>query len=265
MALRCKRMAGQLLALLIAALLSACVATPTTSKSGADKEEQLSNRLQLAINYIRTNNHERAREHLQRAEEIDSRSPEVQDLYALLYQREREFEIAEQHYKKALSYDASFTRGRNNYGSFLLRLGRAEEACEQFKKGSQDLGYIRRFELFHKIGLCELLSSNRADAKDAFLKTLALNKQYSPAALELAQIAFDEKQYAQSKQFLNHYNEYRRQPTSRGLWLGVQLEHMFGNKDARDSQGLALKNLFPDSEENLRYQNWLKNGYQHQP
>jgi type IV pilus assembly protein PilF len=56
---------------------------------------------------------------------------------------------------------------------------------------------------------------------------------------------------------LDKYNENRRRPTPRGLWLGVRLEHQLGNKDAEASQGLALRNLFPNSRENQEYQNWL--------
>ena len=259
-----KRVGFYGIALLLTAVLAACTTTSNSNKPQPinDKEKLLDNRLQLAIKYMQTGNHERAREHLSRAEEINSRSPEVHDLYALLYQREREFEIAESHYKKALSYDSGFTRGRNNYGSFLLRQGRTKDACEQFKQAASDLGYARRFELYYKIGLCALRLGNQQEAKEAFLKSLALRSQFAAPSLELAQIAYDDKNYAQAKKYLNHYNNNRSRPSAPGLWLGVRLEHMFGDRDARDSKGLALKNLFPDSEENLRYQKWLKNGYQ---
>ena len=33
------------------------------------------------------------------------------------------------------------------------------------------------------------------------------------------------------------------------LWLGVRLERHLGNRDAEASQGMALKKLFPDSQE----------------
>ncbi len=247
--------------LLAVLLLSACVSTSNRPEAKFDKQKALSSRLQLAINYIQTNNHEAARENLQRAMDIDSRSPEIYDLYALIYEREREFDIAEKNFHKALSLDPGFTRGRNNYGSFLLRRNRAVEACEQFRLGADDLNYPRRAELFYKIGLCELMQSKRAQAREAFLKALGLNVSFAPASLELAEMAYTEQNYAQAKQYLSHYDKFRRGPSPRGLWLGIRLEQIFGNLDARDSKGLALKNLFPDSEENLQYQQWLKNGY----
>jgi len=251
-----------LFSLIILLSLAGCTTTSDKPKPVTDKQKLLDNRLQLSIRYIQTGNHERAREHLKRAEEINGRSPQVHDLYALLYEREREFKVAENHFKKALSYDSSFTRGRNNYGSFLLRQGRAKDACDQFKRGADDLGYARRFELYYKIGLCESSLGQEELASDAFLKSLALNQQFSQASLELAQIAYDNKNYPEAKKYLSHYNNNRNRPSARGLWLGIRLEHLFDNKDARDSHALALKNLFPESQENLLYQNWLKNGYE---
>ena len=40
--------------------------------------------------------------------------------------------------------------------------------------------------------------------------------------------------------------------------MAVRLEHAFGNKDGEASKALALKNLFPYSEEAIAYKAWLK-------
>lgn len=133
--------------------LMGCTTTttsPTANKPEVDTEKVMDNRLQLALGYMGQGNHERAREHLNKAMEVNSRSPELHDVWALLYQRENELEAAESHYKKALSYNPKFTRGRNNYGLFLLRLNRAEEAYQQFVIGSEDLGYPKRANYFIK-------------------------------------------------------------------------------------------------------------------
>lgn len=248
-------------ALLAMLVFTGCVSTTSRPQPAVNEQKVLDSRLQLAVNYIQANNYVAAREHLNKALEIDRRSPEVHVLFAQIYWQEREFEIAEQYFNKALAYDSGFTRGRNNYGSFLMSRNRAPEACDQFRKGAEDLNYPRRSELFFKIGLCELMQARRDEARDAFLKTLALNGSFAPASLELADMAYADKNYSQAKQYLSHYDKYRRGPTARGLWLGVRLEHWFGNLDGRDSKGMALRNLFPDSEENLQYQQWLRNDY----
>ena len=216
-------------------LMTGCVTTNTgaSQKSKVDTEKVMENRLQLAL--------------------------ELHDVWALLYQREMELEAAESHYKKALSYDPTFTRGRNNYGLFLMRLNRIEEAHQQFVKGSEDLGYPKRAELLYKVGLTALKLDRVQEAEDAFTKAAILSPQMAMAYLELAEIAYKRGDNSRSKQLLDKYNTTKSNASPRGLWLGIRLENSFGNQDAEASQGMALRNLYPNSQENLEYQSWLKN------
>lgn len=241
-------------------VLAGCTTTTTTNgvaTQAVDKQKALENRLQLALGYLSKGDRERARQNLEKAEEINSRSPEIQDIWALLYQQEMELGEAEAHFKRALSYDSNFTRGRNNYGMFLLRQQRYEEAYKQFVIGTEDLSYPKRGELFYKVGVTALKLNKPTEAEEAFKRALVLEPGLSQAYLELADLSFTQGDLSGSKLMLDKYNENRRRPTPRGLWLGVRLEHQLGNKDAEASQGLALRNLFPNSRENQEYQNWL--------
>jgi len=243
-------------------LMVGCTTTFTTDgvdEIRVDNQKILDNRIQLALGYLSKGDHEGARQNLNKAMEVDSRSPELHDVWALLYQKEGELGEAEKHYKMALSYDPLFTRGRSNYGLFLLRQNRYEEAYLQFSKGAEDMGYPRRAELFYKVGIAALPLNKLAEAENAFTRAATLNPQLSAAYLELADLAYNRGEYPRAKQLLNQYNNIKDRPIPRGLWLGVRLEHSLGNQDAEASQGLALRHMFPDSRENLEYQNWLKN------
>lgn len=243
-------------------LILGCTTTATSpigNNKEVDKDKVVENRLQLALGYMGKGNHERAREHLNKAMEANSRSPELHDVWALLYQREKELEAAESHYKKALSYDPKFTRGRNNYGLFLLRLNRTEEAYQQFVIGTEDLGYPKRAELFYKVGITALRLNKNKEAEGAFTKAAILSPTMSAAYLELAQLSYAKGDYPRSKALLDKFNSTKSNASAKGLWLGVRLEHNLGNRDAEASQGMALRNLFPDSPENKEYQNWLTN------
>lgn len=243
-------------------LMAGCTTTTTTSSMGripsVDKEKALDNRLQLALSYLGEGNHEAARVNLKKAEKINNRSPELHDIWALLYQREMEWDEAEAHYKKALSYNPAFTRGRNNYGSFLLRLNRVDEAYNQFLKGSEDLGYSKRADLFYKVGVTALMLNKQLEAEKAFTKAIILDPQMSYAYLDLAEMAYNSEDYPKSKLFLAKYNQMKSGVDPKGLWLGIRVEDRLGNKNSVASQGMALKNLFPNSEQSKLYQNWLK-------
>ena len=258
-----KQSAPCLIVWILSALL--VVGCTTTTTTDGVKDEPVSNnkivdnRIQLALGYLSKGDHEGARQNLNKAMEVNSESPELHDVWALLYQEEQEYGEAESHYKQALAYDPSFTRGRSNYGLFLLRLGRYEEAYQQFSKGAEDLGYPRRAELFYKVGISALELDKLAEAEKAFTKAAVLNPKLSVAYLELAELAYGQGDFPRASQLLNEYNRTKRGPSPRGLWLGVRLERSLGNKDAEASQGLALRNLFPDSQENQEYQSWLEN------
>ena len=255
------RSVATLVTLLLSLLLLVGCTTTTTVNGMAtqdlDKEKALENRLKLALGYMSKGDRERARHHLERAMEINSRSPEVHDVWALLYQQEMELEEAEEHYRKALSYDPGFTRSRNNYGSFLFRQERYEEAYQQFRTASEDLAYPKRAEVFLKMGVTALKLDKRQEAEEAFKKSIVLEPELSQSYLELAGLAFSRGDYQRAKQLLEKYNQNRPTPTPRGLWLGVRLANQLGDRDMEASQGLALRNLFPDSRENQEYQHWL--------
>lgn len=249
-----------LMAILVVTL-AGCVGSTLSRQD--EKDAALRSRLRLATEYLRVSNHVGARDHLQRALEIDSRSAEAYDLMALLYAKELEPEVAEQHYRDAIRYDPDFTRARNNYGSFLYSLGRYDDAIEQFKKGSADLDYPLRYEVFGKLGLSALKLEQREQARKSFEKAIALNPRWSLPYLELASIAYEDRDYRIAERYLKAFDQLNGRPTARSLWLGIRIDDVAGKKDKRDSKALALKNLFPKSEENLAYQNWLKNGRQH--
>ena len=65
---------------------------------------------------------------------------------------------------------------------------------------------------------------------------------------------FNEKNYAQSKRYLDQYSRLAPQNSPRSLWLGIRIERIFGNKDKEASYALALRNLYPYSNEYLKYQ-----------
>ena len=72
--------------------------------------------------------------------------------------------------------------------------------------------------------------------------------------LELAEVYFELEDYAQSQRFYDGFRRQTPQQTARALWLGVRLADRFNNSDAMSSYSLALKNLYPTSNEYLEYQ-----------
>lgn len=247
---------GMGIAILIATL-AGCVTTVTGSNTKVDKEKALASYVQLILNDIRNKNYTLARLHIKKAEALDKDAPGLLNGRALLHQYEGEPKLAEQYFKQALKEDKYFSQARNNYATFLYAQKRFEEAKEQFEIVSRDVDYKRRAWSVLGLGQSAKQLGNTARAQSAFEQALALQPRMAQAMVELAEIHFDNKEYAESKKYLEAYNKASRQ-SPRTLWLGIRIERIFGNKDKEASQALVLKNLYPYSKEYLEYQRVVK-------
>lgn len=238
----------------LAVALAGCVSSSPHRQ--VDQAQVLKNHVQLALGYIGTGDRDSARYHLSLASDVDRRAPAVLHAYALLYQLEGELDIAENHYRRALAADRRFSQARLNYGVFLYGQQRFEDAYRQFRTVADDLEYERRAVAFSHLGLAALKLERHADAVTAFQRATQLDPTLARPYLELAQIELAAGNYSRSKQWLDQH--HRLAPASAAsLWLGVQLASIFGDRDGEASNGLALRNLFPYSEETLAYQKWL--------
>lgn len=253
---RTSRFAQCCIALLLLLSLTACVTTLEGGNPATDPDAALETYVQLGLGYLRTGNRDAARLNFNRALEIDKRSPGAHDGLALLYQMEAMNDLAERHFKRAIRYDRNFARARNNYGTFLYDQGRFEEAFKQFELASRNLNYNRRPIALVNLGRTALKLGNVDRAESALKHALVLDPRLERAMIELAEIYFDQQNYAEAKRYLDMYAEHTRH-SPRSLWLGIRLERIFGNRDKEASYGLALKNLHPYSQEYLEYQRSL--------
>ncbi|MDB9793216.1 hypothetical protein OAD32_03910 [Porticoccaceae bacterium] len=82
--------------LLLAVMVSAgCVSSGANKSAGADPDAANQQHIRLALSYISSNNRDLARVHLEKAKAFNPRSAQLYNGYALLYQMEQEFELAE--------------------------------------------------------------------------------------------------------------------------------------------------------------------------
>lgn len=246
------------LVLCLSILLAGCVSQRSGSAQEVDSEKALDAHVKLAIGYIENRNRESARHHLRKAFELDKNSAKATAAQALLYQVEGEAELAEENFKRALRQDPDFSQARNNYASFLYAQGRYEQAYEEFTRVSRDLDYDNRDLALLNLGRTALKMGNKERAKAAFEHAYNLNPRMPSLLLELAQISFDEKDYAQAKRYLDRYGNLARQ-SAQSLLLNIKIERIFGNKDKEASHAMALKNRFPYSKEYLEYKRNMSN------
>ncbi len=112
------------------AFLLAATAMPTLADGGGDRYAS-SSRLGAFQDLIESNDFERAVEELSAALEETPEDPDLLNLYAFSNRKLARFDIALEHYMKALEIDPEH-RGANEYlGELYLQMGQLDKAEER--------------------------------------------------------------------------------------------------------------------------------------
>tara|TARA_Y100000782_G_scaffold27470_1_gene30669 strand:+ start:1083 stop:1832 length:750 start_codon:yes stop_codon:yes gene_type:complete len=233
--------------LLLSLLLAGCVTTGDVPRK-VDPDAARDSYIQLGIGYLQKGETERAKAPLSEALKLDPRSASAHMVLALVFQQEGEYDAAEEHFRSALSADASNARILNNYGAFLLDRERYAEALSYFQKAAADTLYSERSRVFENMGITYLRMGDSASARENLERSLRLNSRQPRALLELAQLEFAAGEFVPAWDHYRRFDQLSSQ-NAPSLWLGVQLARRFEDHSKAVSYGLQLKRLYPNSPE----------------
>ncbi|TXJ08826.1 MAG: type IV pilus biogenesis/stability protein PilW [Acinetobacter sp.] len=239
--------------------VAACQTTSSTSTLGEKNPDRAAKlRTQLAAEYIRTNDLDKAKNELDQALSIDSRSVDANLMMGVLLQKEgspSNLKKAEDYFKRAVALDNKAAQVRNNYGTYLFQLERYQDAVEQFQIASVTLGYEQRYAALENLGRTYLKLNDTAKAEHAFMQALQINRDAVIARIELAELLYMQEKFTLAGQMYEDYVRYTGQSNqgARALWIGVRLA-----RARHDDIGMKvlinqLRAQFPDSPEYKRY------------
>lgn len=251
-----------LMAIVLAALLAACGQVVEINGRKLDPQSSAHDHVAIAVQYLQKGDYDEAHRHLQKALDLDPKSAEAHNFLAYLLEQEGDQKEAEKHYRRAVSLQADYSQAHNNYGSFLYKKGDFSGAASEFAKASEDLSYDKRELALENLGRALVKTGDTAGAETALTRALRLNQDLPLANFEMAQIQFNKGNTAGARQLYQRYLQLTpgQVQSARTLWLGIRLERINGDKNALASYELALKRLYPDSEEYTAYQKSLGQG-----
>jgi type IV pilus assembly protein PilF len=243
-----------------ALMLTACVTTTTggfNTEPSAERAER--DFVQLAIGYYEAGDMGAARRNINNALALNSRSSAAYNVLALVLQREGDRELARETFERALELDANNSRARNNYAAFLFDIGEFEQSYRQLEVVANDTTYESRDLAFQNLGLSALRTDRPERAEYAFERALQLNGNAVRSLLELAQIKFEQGEFAQAMTYYNRFVTSSQflnvVQTPRSLLLGIQLERRFDNEEGAAIYAVLLERLYRDSPEYRQYLN----------
>ncbi|MDO4698988.1 MAG: type IV pilus biogenesis/stability protein PilW [Pasteurellaceae bacterium] len=176
--------------------LAACVSqtSPDHSPSSFNRSEAVKARINLALAYLEQNDLPKAKQNIDKALEHDRNDYLPHSVLAYYYQQIGDISQAEQSYQTALSLSEKQGNEKqprpdvlNNYGTFLCKQGKFEQAYSQFEqalKGQQP--YYHQADTLENIALCANRANHRQRQSEA-LKQLA---KFDPARVATLEALF---------------------------------------------------------------------------
>ncbi len=240
--------------LMLLGLLQACYVPVNPQPSQNEKASKIN--VQLGIGYMQQNNLVLANEKLSKALRQDPDSAPAHNAFAILQDRLLQTEKAEYHYKEATRLDPENSQAANNYGAFLCRHGRERESEKYFLQALKNPLYSTPEFAYTNAAVCLLQLGEAKEtqrAKEFLNKAIAAKNDFGPALLTMANLLFEEGEYAAAKPYLDHYQLVAR-ANARSLWLAIRNTLQLDSRAHVDELAQRLRADFPNSPE---YKEWL--------
>ncbi len=139
---------------------------------------------QLGLAYLNHGNRPRAKSKLLNAIKLAPHSADVNAGFAYYLEQSGDLDKADQYYHKAIALSDNSGAQLNNYGTFLCRNKRYEEADKYFVKAVEDVKYINSGGAYENAGLCADAGGNPEKALQYFKKALIQDPQRKPSLVE---------------------------------------------------------------------------------
>lgn len=149
-------------------LLSACA-------SSNQKDESLLH-LQLGTTYLQNSRYPDALRELLLAEKADANNAVIQNNLGLTYFIREKNDLAEQHLRRAIDLDSSYTEARNNYARVLIEQKKYDSAISELNKVLKDLTYNDAPKALTNLGLAYFRRGDYPKAKNFLSQALKLNR-----------------------------------------------------------------------------------------
>ncbi len=251
--------ARQLIILVLAVSLSACVTTGDEKPKKWDSEERAESHVELGVNYLQRGQYEVAREEIDLALSIDPKSDTALHAKGLLLERTGHTEKALKMLGRAVQMDQSNYEAANDYGIVLCQNGHYSKGIENLLRieSRLDNKFLSNTRL--GLGICYFEQGTFAPAKEYFRLVLEIAPGLLQALLPMAEIAFKEQQFLSARAFIERYISFGGL-SENALVVGADTELKLGDPDKAKEYIRELRRVYPNSNQLGRFRALLGGG-----
>jgi type IV pilus assembly protein PilF len=234
---------------LMAVFISACASQQEQdSYDESDSRKAAESNTSLGLEYMNRGQYEVALGKLKKAIREDPEYAPGQTVIAVLYERIGEQELAGKHYKKAYETAPKDGDVNNNYGVYLCKTGKEDQAIQHILKALDDPFYSTPAVALTNAGSCALRNGNFTQADEYLRRALKIEPDFPDALMNMSRLSFEQQKYLTARAFMQRY-ESAASHAAETLLLAFRIEMVSGNSRAANKYKLMLESHFPESEE----------------
>jgi len=239
-------------------LLASCV-TQNFDKNKLVIEKNTSNqelvmtRISLGLGYLKMGNTNQAKFNLEKAKKLGPNLVEVHTAFAHYYETVAEPELTIKSYEKALSIKSDDANTLNNYGVFLCRQERFDEAEKKFLQAIIMPSYLLVSESYENLALCQLKSGDFDKAERYLAKAITHSPNSGSALFQMVRLEYSMGNYQKAREYEQKFEKITRRFKPESLALALKIYQQLGNHKTAKNYGSTLVSMFPDSWEARQY------------
>ncbi|WDD99904.1 type IV pilus biogenesis/stability protein PilW [Thalassomonas actiniarum] len=240
-------------------LLSGCVTqeyagdnTPVVQNDSSNDDIALT-RISLALGYLKMGNTTQAKSNLEKAKRFAPKLVQVHTAFAHYYETVGENKLAVEAYEQALSLESDDADTLNNYGVFLCRQNRLEQAEKQFLKAIAVPSYLQVAQSYENLALCHLKADNFNQAEQFLEKAIQHNPSRAAVMLQMVTLQYARGDYRQAQLYLKKFEKSVRRFSAEALALAYKLYKKQGKTSVANNYGVMLVKMFPTSWQAKQY------------
>lgn len=246
------KLINKIIILTITIFIASCGGGDTVKKGrkGPDLKRAAKLNVQIASGFIKQGKLEFAQEKLQKAIEQDDEYVPAYTTMAILKELLGEIDEAESYYLEALDINSKSPELHNNYGAFLCKHDKHEEAIKELTKALNNRFYETPEKVHTNLGYCLLKGDNPDYKKSEYhlRKALQMQPRNVSALLTMGELAIETKRFLMARAYMQRYHAIAN-PTSTSLWYQLQAEKALGDDKHYIELSQKLLKHFPDSDE----------------
>ena len=250
------------LAVLLAALLSACVSTRTpppetggdskdrvTASDESDGSKRAKVRMELATAYFGRGQMTTALDQVKLAIIANPNQSDAYNLRGLIYANLGDEQLAEESFRRALQLNPRDADVMQNFGYYLCQKKRYPESNVLFEQAIAEPKNSDPSRTLLTQGVCQAQGGQWPQAEATLLKSYQLDPGNPSTAVNLSEVLYRRGDYERARFYVRRVNALPEVSNAQTLWLAARIEQRAGNARAAQDFADQLRGRYPDSRE----------------